>query len=71
MELGRQASQQADFIHNGGARGYQAAAAASGGGFTEGAMYGAAGGFITVLGAYFILKMFKRNKMSDDFERAD
>ena len=58
-------------MHNGGVRGYHAAAASSGGGFVDGAMYGTAGGLITVLGAYFLLKMYKRNKMSDDFERAD
>ena len=38
--------------------------------FNTGAMYGACAGIAGVLGAYFLLKMYKRNKMSDDFERA-
>ena len=39
-------------------------------GFNSGAMYGACAGIAGVLGAYFLLKMYKRNKFSDDFERA-
>ena len=39
-------------------------------GFNTGAMYGACAGVAGVLGAYFLLKMYKSNKLSDDFERA-
>ena len=48
----------------------QAAGAIGDDGFNSGAMYGACAGIAGVLGAYFLLKMYKRNKLSDDFERA-
>ena len=47
-----------------------AAAAIGDDGFNTGAMYGACAGIAGMLGAYFLLKMYKRNKNTDDFERA-
>ena len=64
--MGHQASQRANEMAE--IRGYSSGIAD--GSFQHGAIYGVAAGIASVMGAYFLLKMYKRNKMSDDFERA-